>query len=988
MHMIYNRDTIKFIFSLCLIFGTIASVSFAQNTITGKVTAEDTGGPLPGVNIVVKGTSTGTSTDLNGEYSLDVGSSADSLVFSYIGYVTQTVAIGGQSTINLSLVPQTFTGEQLVVVGYGTQEKKSITSSVSNVEAEDFQKGQIDNPVGLIQGKVAGLSLVKPGSDPNGGYDIRLRGLSSLGTTQPLVVVDGIPGASLSSVDPNDIKSIDVLKDASASAIYGTRGSNGVIIITTKSGSISKGKPNFTIEYNGSVTASRPYRMQEVLSAQQFLDAGGNKISDQTTDWFGEMLQTGINSVNELAISGGADQTSYRASINYRDVQGIQRGTGFQNLNGRLNLTQYAINDNLTMNLNLTAQTRDSKLGFPQAFRYATIYNPTAPVKDPASSYGGYYEQNIFDYFNPVAMIEQNIHDGSGRLLSGSMKAEYDFSSIVSGLSLSAFYSQEQRTNHENHYYPHDALYNGINRHGLAQKYTENNDNSLFESTAHYLNTIAPDFDLELLGGYSWQEFVYRNQYLEGGNFLTDKFGYDNMSAAQDFSNGLGTVNSFKSSNKLIAFFGRANLNIKDTYFLMASIRREGSSRFGLNNKWGNFPAGSFGVEVTNMVDLPDFIDSFKPRVGVGVTGQQAPSSYLSLLLFGPTGGSFFVDGQWLPSFGPTQNPNPDLKWQTKREVNIGVDFTLLNSRIQGSVDYYTNTTKDLIYNATVSVPPNLSSNEWINVGTLSNKGLEANVSFDAIRSQDFSWNTSLNFSLPQRTKLKSLTNKKFSFGNEQILDNLGSPGQNGTPLVRVAEGEDLGQIWGPVFQSIDNGSWQFKDVNGDGTYDNKDNITIGNGLPTFEFGYNNNFRYKKWDLSVFFRGTFGHDLLNTSRAFYENPNVPQSQGFNVLASSLDSRLKGLTDAPKYSSLDVENASYVSLDNLTLGYNFGLGSNIPVRSLRLYVSGQNLWTITNYKGPDPSVRYTDGGNPLEIGIDRRDTWFTARKLTFGIDINF
>lgn len=1006
----YVKLLLTSVLSCCAVVSTV----MAQNTISGKVTAKSDGSPLPGVNILIKGTTNGTATNPDGNYTLNVSSLQDTLVFSYIGYNPQTVPINGRSTIDIVLVSKTYGGQALVVVGYGTQEKKSITGAVASVSSEDFRKGEVNNPVALLQGKVAGLTVNRPGGNPNEDYTIRVRGLSTLGgNTEPLIVVDGVPAASLSSVDPNDIKSIDVLKDASASAIYGTRGANGVILITTKSGSPAEGvgKPSFHIEYNGSTTLVTPYRMQDILNAKEYLNlintvdpsgALAKKLDHgASTNWYDQIMQTGFSTVHDLALSGGNGQTAYRASVNYRDVQGIEKQTGFQQLNGRLRLTQFALDNNLTLNLNLAATSTDRNIGFPDAFRYATIYNPTSPVKGGpnAATYGGYWEQNLFDYFNPVSMIQQNTDKGSDRLLSGSLKGEYDFSQWVPGLSLAALYADQHTSNTQNQYYPSTAYFRGSNVHGRAIRDINNVNNLLFESTAHYLHSFSSNLNIEALAGYSWQEFVYDGEHVDTGNFLTDAFLYNNLGGSQYVKNGLTTLTSYKNSNKLIAFFGRLNLNFMDTFFLMGSLRHEGSTRFGANNKWGNFPAASFGVELTELVDLPYF-NSLKPRVGYGVTGNTPPQSYLSLPLLGPTGGSYLVNGQFVPSYGPTQNPNPDLKWEKKKELNIGIDLALLDSRIQASFNWYTDKTEDLIYQATVPVPPNFSSTEWINVGDLSNKGFEGKITFNAIRGSTFSWTTSGNFSIPQRTKLVSLSNDLYSFGKVQILDNLGSPGQNSTPIVHIAEGEVLGQLWGPVFEGVSaDGGFEFKDLNDDGKIDSQDRTVIGNGLPTFKFGFNNTFRYKHWDLSAFISGIFGHDLLNTYRAFYENPAIPSLESYNALASSRDAALKGLNVASTFSSYYVENASFVKLDNVTLGYNVPFNPGLPIQSLRIYVTGQNLLTVTNYKGADPSPRYSDPGsvdsgnfagtpNPLFIGIDRRNTWFTAREFTLGVDVRF
>ncbi|HKI47008.1 MAG TPA: SusC/RagA family TonB-linked outer membrane protein [Balneolales bacterium] len=995
---------------------TIATTAWAQNTITGKVTAKSDGSALPGVNILVKGTTSGTATAPNGSYTVNVPSMQDTLVFSYIGYKSQVIPINGRSTIDVVLESETYGGQELVVVGYGTQEKKSITGSVSSVSSKDFRQGLVNNPMDLIQGKVAGLSITKPGSNPNQSPTIRLRGLSTLGgNTEPLIVVDGVPGASLSSIDPNDIKSINVLKDASASAIYGTRAASGVILITTKSGTIGGkgGKPTFNMEYNGSTSINTPYRMPKVLSSKQYLallqqydPAAASKLNHgSTTDWLKAITQTGFNTVQDFAVSGGSDQTAYRASINYRDVQGIQKGTGFKQLNGMLHITQYALNNNLTVKMNLSANSTNRDIGMPDAFRYATIYNPTSPIKGGANAatYGGYWQNNLFDYFNPVAMIQQDVQKGTDRLLSGSLQGSYDFSQLVPGLSLSAMYSEQRTANNHYQYYPSTDPFRGYNLHGLSIINNDNADNVLFQSIAHYQHSITGKLNVEALAGYQWQQFTYDGQYIYTGNYLTDSFLYNNLGGSQNIKDGLTTLTSYKNSNKDIAFFGRLNLNYGNIFFLQGSLRHEGSTQFGANNKWGNFPGGSFGVELTNLVNLPHYFNSVKPRVGYGVTGNTPPQSYLSLPLLGPTGQSYLLNGQWIPSYGPTQNPNPNLKWETKRELDIGLDIAMWDSRLQASFDYYTDKTKDLIYQATVPVPPNFSSNEWINIGDLANKGFEGTISYDVIRGSSFSWTSNANFSVPQRTKLVKLSNSLYSFGKVQEQDNLGSPGQNGTTLVKIAEGEALGQLIGYVFQGVNpDGTWKFKDVNGDGVINQSDRVVIGNGLPTFDFGFGNNFRYQNWSLNIHITGTFGHDLLNTFRAFYSDPAIPSLESYNALTSSLDPVLKGLNVPPTLSSYDVQKASYVKVDNVTLGYSFPMKAGFPVQSLRLYLTGQNLWTFTNYTGPDPTPQLTDVGNsdnggfpayannpnPLWIGIARRNTWFSAREITFGVDIKF
>ncbi len=520
--------------------------------------------------------------------------------------------------------------EEIVVIGYGTQRKKELTSAIANVKSEDFVKGYVNNPAQLLQGKVAGLSISKPGGNPNEDYTVRLRGMSTIGAnTSPLVVIDGVIGGNLSNVDPTDIESIDVLKDGSAAAIYGTRGSSGVIIVTTKRGR----RGTAQIEYNGYVTSEMVAKHTDVMNATQWRalsqETGVGTDFGGDTDWFKETTQTAIAQVHNLSMSGGTNQTTYRASINFRDGDGIILNTGYSSLNGRLNLRQKAINDKLTVDLNVSAQQRESQRGFNDAFRYASVFNPTAPVRsdDPAYDiYDGYFQQILYDYYNPVQILEQNFNDRESRLINMSVKGTFD---LTKDLTVDAFYSVQSSTGIEREYYDKNSYWQGRDRNGRARQALNDNSNQLFETTVHWNEKIGTA-NLTVLGGYSYQEFFWEGFNADGGDFITDAFTYNNLSAALDFNNGLGDVDSYKSSAKLIAFFGRVNLNVTDNWFLTASARYEGSSRFGAGNKWGLFPAVGGGVDLTNFLDAAA-LDNLKLRVSYGITGNQPNDSYLSV---------------------------------------------------------------------------------------------------------------------------------------------------------------------------------------------------------------------------------------------------------------------------------------------------------------------------------------------------------------------
>jgi TonB-dependent starch-binding outer membrane protein SusC len=965
-------------------------VGFAQErTVSGKVKSSDDGSGIPGVNILEKGTTNGTVTDADGNYTIGVGVNA-TLVFSFVGYTTQEVVVGSQTSLDVTLGSDVTSLSEVVVVGYGTQEKKEITSSVASVKSEDFNRGNVNDASQLLQGKVAGLNIAREGSDPSGSFVIRLRGLSTVGAnSQPLVVIDGVIGAALNSVDPNDIASFDVLKDGSAAAIYGSRASSGVILITTKKGKSGK----TTVDYNAYVSAESIARSVPVLTAsefRQFATQQGVTGNDKgaSTVWLDEITRTGVSNVHNLSLSGGVNKTTYRASFNYRDIQGVQKNTGFTQVNGRLNLTQKALNDKLTINSQIAFTTRTTKFGFGEAYRYAAIYNPTAPIFDPnptgtqALANGGYYQENRFDFFNPVALINQNTNEGQFQRINFNIGANYE---ILKDLSAGVNYSfQNERylgdANGGNRYSSKYSLFTGAGRNGLATVSNNTYANELFEGTLNYSHAFG-DLQVSALAGYSYQEFTNEGFGLSAGNFVTDAFNYNSIGDALDIPNGKANAYSYKNSNKIIAQFARVNFNYKDTYFLSASVRREGSSKFGANNKIGVFPAVSGGVTVSNLIEIP-LVNSLKARVGYGVTGSTPNDSYLSVLTFQKVGNAP-VNGQYAPGYSPVSNANPNLQWEEKAEFNAGIDFAMLNSRLTGTIDYYSrSTTKLLLYQA-VPVPPNLANRTWLNGGDISNSGVEVALNYAAIQKPSFTWTTGINLATIT-TKINSLLIE----GGVQYQGNVGSPGLNGIYQIRVKEGEPIGQIWGLKFAGIgEDGKWQYQDLNGDGVIDDKDKQVLGNGLPSVTFGFNNSFTYKRFDIQFLLRGALGHNLVNQYRTFYESPIAITS--YNVLKTSRD--LPNLKESGNFSSYQVEDASYVKLDNMTVGYAVPLASGSAFSRLRFYVTGQNLFVITKYKGVDPEVRYGDseeGNSPLGPGIDRRNTWVRTMTITAGVNLTF
>jgi len=891
--------------------------------------------------------------------------------------------------------------DSIVNIGYGTLNNHAISGSIATVNSDMFNKGNIQNPIQLIQGKVAGLDISKQGGDPNGSYYLRLRGLNTIhGYTQPLVVIDGIIGASIDNVDPNDIESITVLKDASSAAIYGTRGSNGVILMETRKG--KNGAP--VINYNVYTSAETVAKNEPAMNPEEWrvlnAELGGIGTDfGSNTDWFKEIEQTAISQVHNLSISGGTDKTSYRASVNYRQGEGVEINTGYNQLNGRVSITQKALKDKLTMNLNMGATERQSQYGFSEAFRYASIFNPTSPVKsdDPAyTKYDGYFQQIVFDYYNPVSILKLNTNEGKNRILNLSLKGTYE---IVKGLNIDALYSKQNSGDLTGVYYSKSDYWGGMNRNGLASRQEDNSSSRLFESTFHFNKEInSPlNLNLNLIGGYSYQDFTNEGFYAQGGDFLTDEFTFNNLSAALDFKNGKGTITSYKNSNKLVAFFGRMNLNFNNRFFLNASLRKEGSSRFGSSNKWGLFPAFGGGMDI---IKGRGFIDNLKFRLGYGITGNLPTESYLSLPRMDQMGNTYY-NGTSIPLYSLVSYGNPSLKWEQKSELDAGLDFSILKSRLSGSFDFYTNTSTSLLYQYNIPSPVYYSySWVWLNPGIIRSSGLELTINFNVIKKADFAYSITLTRSHNLKNTLVSLSENyngtELKYGINDLGD-LGSPGGCCAVLVRSQEGKPIGQLIAYVDKGIDeNGRIILADQNGDGQIDSRDWAVVGNGLPEYLTGFCNELAYKNLDLSIFFRSVSGHDLVNSYRAIYEVPNYIIAYNVPETTANMRNAANGkfLTSTGGIlTSSDIENASFISLDNISLGYTFKLAESSQFSKIRMYLEGNNLFYITRYKGPDPNPRYSDNNygvfnNPLLPGIDRRETWPRTRSVTFGANVIF
>jgi TonB-linked SusC/RagA family outer membrane protein len=973
--MNYTRRLTRLALALLFCFLQIAAAYSQGKNVSGAVTSAN-GDALPGLSVMVKGTTTGAVTDLDGKYSVTVPNEEAILVFSYVGYATQEIIVGAQTSINVTMQEEATSLDEVVVVGYGTQQAKEVTGAVTSVKSENFNDGNINDPMQLIQGKVAGLSIAKPGGDPNAEFNIRLRGLSTFGSnTQPLIVVDGVQGVSLNSVDPNDIASMDVLKDASASAIYGTKGASGVIIITTKKGKKGTADRPVNVDYSGSYTITTIDKKLDVLSKDDYLTFASAVDYGSETNWMDEITRTGGAQSHNLSIGGASENSVYRVSLNYRDNEGVVKKTGFDQVSGRLNFSQYTLQKMLKFDVNLSMNSRNEQYSPREALLATIKYNPTAPIYDSTKTqYGGYFQENGYQFYNPVAMINQSTLNGRKNSIIGSFKATLE---PIKNLQIYAFYSVDYDNEYKNDYWSKFAQFpDDVNGVGKARKESKYFFKKMFESVAKYEYTNT-GFTGSVLVGYSWQESLGEGFWAEAKKFISDGFSYNDLGAGSDRTLP-DPMDSWKNKSTLIGAFANMNLKYNDTYFLTLNYRKDGSSMFGENNKWGNFYGVSGGIDFAKFLNI-SWLNRIKPRGGIGTTGNLPKESYFSMDLYEP-GESFYYDGGYSATYKPIRNLNPNLKWEVKKETNIGFDYSLFSYRLSGNIDYFTSKSSDLLLLFSVPTTNNIAAKTWMNVGELKNSGVEFAVNWEAVKRGDFSWSTDFNVTRFFETTLEKITNNKEENSGELLTGELGAPGYVGVTTIKLYQGEPIGQIIGPHFEGVVDGKFTY------GT----DTLNLGTGLPKFQMGWGNTVKYKSFDLSFFFRGVFGHSLINTNNLRYGSPTTISMQNGMNIAKEFKDVVGG---APRFSDRYVEKADFIKLDNFAVGYTFSTTNSKYISKVRAYVAGQNIFTFTKYTGTSPEVRYTDtqdlnNPDPLAPGIDRGDTYFSTRSFTFGANITF
>lgn len=982
---------------LFVMFLLSSTLAFAQNKVTGTVT-DKTGEPLIGVNVLEAGTTNGCITDVDGKYSLNV-EKGKTLVFSFIGYSRQEVKVT-QNIINVTMSEDTELLDEVVVIGYGSISRKDVTSSISTVKSKDLNVGAYTDPGQLLQGKVPGLVIVQ-NSDPNGGVNsLTLRGASTLnGSTSPLYVVDGIPGVNLNLISPSDIESIDVLRDASATAIYGSKAANGVIMVTTKRGQDGPAR----VTYSGYVAWERIHNDHEMMSADElraYAKENNMTIANDkgaNTNWADEVQRTGFAHNHNLSITGGNKSTSYNASVNYIERDGIIKGVGNNLFTARTYVETKTLKDRLTLAAGLNGNIRN-EWGVPRGGNGASVYNamyyysPLVPVKNEDGTW--YKDMGISQNYNPLALIYEDQSRATYKRIQVTGKASLK---IIDDLFLSANFSYENQNYGYKDYYSHQSQTN--NRGGETSRNTTEDIKKLMEIYGNYDKTFNDAHKLSLMVGYSWEEQNNGEGFgARGYNFYDDALWWNNIGMANSWDEDPVWANTL-STIRMISFYGRANYSYKSKYILQAAIRRDGSSTFGSNHRWATFPSGAIAWRLSEEDFIKDLgiFDDLKLRAGWGQSGNAMGFDIYSSRFY-YAGGSRFVytDPETgketsYKSLNAARNVNNDLKWETTTMLNLGIDFSFLGGRINGTIEYYNKTTKDMIWSYPVST--SYYPVGWLvaNVGKMNNRGVELTLNATPIRGRNFSWDTSLNLS-HNRNKIVSLSNQEFNAG---VLNryNPELPGASTATIQRIIEGEPIGTFYMWEWAGYnEGGASQFyvRDENtGERTGETtstpgeKDRTIVGNAQPKLTMGWNNNLTYKNWDLNAFFTGVFGQKIFNEPRAFFSNiANI--TEGKNVMKSIVSEQKATDVFSSLPSDRYLENGSYFRLSTLTVGYTFR-NFNGWLRDVRLYASCNNVFTLTGYKGRDPEINL-GGETP---GCDTRsDHYPRTRQFLVGATINF
>ena len=999
-----NRLSASF-FRYVMLLAFVLSGMAAQAAIVKGTVTDEAGEPLIGATVMVAGSSTGTATDYDGNFSIDV-EQGKTIHVSYVGYLSQDVKVKGND-LKIVLKEDNALLDEVVVVGYGTMKRKDLTGSITTVNSKELNVGAYTDPGQLLQGKVPGLVVVQ-NSDPNGGVNsLTLRGASTLnGSTEPLYVVDGIPGVNLNLIPPSEIESIDVLRDASATAIYGSKAANGVIIVTTKRGADGPAR----VTYSGYVSWERIANDHKMMSADElrrYAEENGIHIPNdrgESTNWADEVQRTGFATNHDIAISGGNKTTTYNVSLNYIKRDGIIKGVGNNLFTGRSYIETKTLKERLTLGVGINGNIR-KEWGVPRGIEGGSVYegmyyySPLVPATNEDGSW--YSDKTISQNYNPLSLIYENQSMATMKRLQFTGKASLK---IIEGLFLNANFSYETENYHYKAYTSTQSQNN--TRHGEAERNVKDNWTKLMEIYGNYDKEFGENHKLALMVGYSWEEHKNGDGFgAKGYNFYDDTLKWYDIGMANSWDTD-PVWGNLESHTKMISFYGRVNYSLMSKYLFQAAIRRDGASTFGSNNRWATFPSASIAWRLSQENFLKDnnWLTDLKLRAGWGQSGNaQGFDIYTSRFFYQAAKRFDYVDpvtGAVTSYKGLTaaRNVNDNLKWETTTMLNLGLDFSFLNGRIGGTIEYYNKDTKDMIWDYPVSVAQYPVNTMTANVGKMRNRGVELMIQAYPVQTRNFTWNTSLNFS-HNDNKVVSVSNSEFNAGVLNRYDPHLPGLSQGCNTQRIVEGKPIGSfyLWDwagynedgiSTFYRYDGNGNHILDANGnpETTIEpgEDDRIYMGNAQPKLTMGWDNRLNYKNWDLNIFFTGVFGQKIFNEPHAYFSYVGSI-SQGKNVMSSVWDDQLAtdGLAHYPSQRYL--ENGSYFKLASLTLGYTFRDCFNGWLSDIRLYVSANNIFTITKYSGRDPEINL--GG--LDPGHDTRsDHYPRTRQILVGATINF
>lgn len=985
MYVKFNKKTKAFLMMFLSGMLMILSASAQTGTminVRGTIT-DIAGEPIIGANILIQGTSNGTVTDYDGNFVIQVPSNGV-LEVSYIGYNTQTISINNRTTINIVLEEDREMLEEIVVIGYGSLSRKELSSSIVQVNRDQFQPGAVSNPMELLTGKVAGLNVNSTASaNPNSSSSLQIRGATSISASNdPLIVIDGVTGGNIRNLSSQDIESMTVLKDAASAAIYGTRGANGVILITTKKGSKIPGKTQVTYDsWLGVNLAKEP---RTVLTPDEFRRSRRGTDYGYNTVWYDHLVRDFSYDNNQyLSINGNTGSGHYGASFNYKKATGIDIKTAREEFGSRFVMENRMLNNRLQLNGTLNARRVNETYGNTGMFDTALNMNPTMPIYNEDGSY--YQPTSPTGARNPIAEVKEIDNNGQRIYVMGTAEAKLnivqtDNQMLNTSLSYSLHYD-DLKTNYYTPSTSGESYWSGYKGRANVeyQKWYTNRLEWLFNYSLG-----LDDHTLQAVVGYSYEASNWERLQGSNNNFNFDNIKWHDLGSGSYLTEGKASMGTGASLSRLIGVFGRVNYNWKDLIMASVSLRHEGSTKFGKNQKWGNFPSASIAWELANMDFMESnsgWIQSLKPRISYGVTGRSDFSAYQSLATY-RTRSQYFIDGEWVKGYAPSNNANPKLGWEKSISTNIGVDFAFWN-RLRGSIDLYDRQSKDLLYNYTAPQPPFVYPNILVNVGTTQNRGVEVSLEGDILKNSEVKWTSGVNYSFGS-TILKTLSNDIYEASYLELYQ---KPGVGTSEyFFRVQEGGKIGQFYGYEYVGVENGQMMI--------YDNENNPVavgdakaeykryIGNGTPTNYASWSNTLRYKNFDLNIFFRGAFGFDIFNMGTY---GMGLKGAGTDNVYRTAYTKYKEMTTGGGVISSFFLEKGDYVRLDNVTLGYNVQPKENKYINNARLFLSAKNIATFTKYSGNDPSIVRVNG---IEPGVDSNSAYPTATQVSVGVTLNF